>query len=388
MSGRSDGPAPAVDLSPAPGTPADAGACAPADAETRAPADVDVLIAGASFAGLAAAQALGRRALLVDPVAVGDGQTSACAAPVRVLELLGAAEAMQERHDELVLHLAGREVRWPLPEPFCTFDYRRFCLAALRASGAEVRRASVQGRCGGVVLTSAGAVRGRVLVDCSGWRAVLAGGRAAAGPGRRPRGIAFGLEAEVPRRFPPGLHFYFGPDLAPDGYAWVFPAGDVSRIGLLSYRGRTNLGAGLDRFLQRLGAPPGPRHGGFLLAGLRPPVVDGVLLAGDAAGQCLPLSGEGIRTAVWAGRACGRLARAVLDGRLSAADAQRRYRAFVAAQRRRYRALLWATLGVLVLPAPLLGALAAWCARPRPLALFMRHYLEVFAGYAAVDAAA
>ena len=43
-------------------------------------------------------------------------------------------------------------------------------------------------------------------------------------------------------------------------------------------------------------------------------VEDGVFFAGDSAGHCLPLTAEGIRTALYFGLACGRELRAVLDG--------------------------------------------------------------------------
>ncbi|HKV44217.1 MAG TPA: hypothetical protein VJT32_06010 [bacterium] len=341
----------------------------------------DAVIAGASFAGLAVAREIGGGAMLVDPEPVGEGRTSACGAPVRVIEALGARGSIQQRHDALVLHTVDREVRWALPEPFCTFDYRECCRAALVGTGARVVRASVQGRRGQTVRTSVGELTGRVLVDCTGWRAALAevGGAGGGGRGgRRPRYLGFGLEAEVDAEFPPGLHFYFWPEIVSDGYAWAFPAGRTTRIGLLSYRGRTRLGPALNEFLRRLNMPRGPLHGGFLRADLHPPVVDGVFVVGDAGGQCLPLSGEGIRTAVWAGAACGRLIRRVLDGGLTLAEAEAGYRGLAARQRRRYRMLLWATLGVLVLPPGTLGALASWVARPRRLDWVMQHYLRIF----------
>ncbi|HKX17471.1 MAG TPA: hypothetical protein VJT33_05610 [bacterium] len=317
---------------------------------------------------------IGGRALLVDPLPVGDGQTSACGAPVRVLRALGAAGSIQEVHDDLVIHTPGRDVRWRVPEPFCTFDYRACCRAAFDASGAGFVQASVRGRRGATALTSAGEITARVLVDATGWRAALAGRDGAPRGGRY-----FGLEAEVPAPFAPGLHFYFWRDAAPDGYAWVFPAGSVSRVGILSYRGRSHLGPQLDALLARLGLPPGPRHGGFLGAGLARPVVDGVFVAGDAAGHCLPFTGEGIRSAVWAGYVCGELVRRQLDGEISAAASAAEYAGYVARQRRRLRVLEWSTVAALRLPARLLGLLAACVSRPGPLGAFMRHYLATFA---------
>ena len=49
-----------------------------------------------------------------------------------------------------------------------------------------------------------------------------------------------------------------------------------------------------------------------------------MFFAGDSAGHCLPLTAEGIRTALYFGLACGRELRAVLEG---GARASRRSRA-------------------------------------------------------------
>ncbi|HLW47168.1 MAG TPA: hypothetical protein VKW09_05310 [bacterium] len=358
-----------------------------------AAASTGALVAGSSFAGLAVAQQLRNRALLIDADEIGAGQTSACGAPVRVLEGLGAAASIQDVHHDLVIHTPGRELRWPVPEPFCTFDYRACCRAAFERSGAGFVRASVQGHRGGVALTSAGEIPARVLIDATGWRAALArraadrpregasggGSGAAAAAHGSPASRYFGLEAEVAASFAGGLHFYFWPDVVRDGYAWVFPAGRVARVGLLSYRGRSALGSQLDALLSRLRLPSGPRHGGFLATRLGPAVVDGVFMVGDAAGHCLPFSGEGIRSAVWAGLVCGGLAGRILDGGLSDSDAAARYAAYARRQRRRYRVLEWSTIAALTLPPRVLGMLAAWASRPGPLRAFMRHYLSMFA---------
>lgn len=348
----------------------------------------EVVVAGASFAGLAVARELPGRAVLIDPEEVGLGQTSACSAPVSLLKTLGALESVQERHDALIIHTPGRDVTWPLPEPFCTFDYRVCCRGALAGAGAGVMRAAVLGlrrepgmrRGGTVAVTSQGEVPARVLVDCTGWRAALAG--SSCGCPRSTRDVSgryFGLESEAPVPFPPGLHFYFWPEIVRDGYAWAFPAGSTTRIGILSFRGRSRLGNAVAALLDRLGMPRGPVHGGFLRTGLRPPVADGVFAVGDAAGQCLPLTGEGIRTAVQAGRVCGSLLRSALDGQMTLGEAALRYRTFVLEQRRRYRVLEWATRAAAVLPARLLGLLAAWIGRPGPLRAFMGHYFGLFA---------
>jgi len=336
----------------------------------------DVVIAGASFAGLAAAQRLQGRTVLLDRSPLGAGQTSACAAPLGIVRAMGAQAAILQVHDALVLHTPSREAVWPLPEPFCTFDYERFCRRAFARSTAEFRQTAVLGRDGRTVLTGDGRVTGRYLIDATGWRAVLAGDRAGRTASRRM--MAFGIETELETPFPPGLHFYFLPEVR-DGYAWAFPCGQTVRFGVLSYLGRTRVAGGLETFLARFGLRPGARHGGYLASGLRPPVVDEVFVVGDASGQCLPLTGEGIRTAVLAGWKAGALLQRVLDGTCSAAAAAGEYRAFTRAARGTFRALTWATLALLLMPLPLTGTVATFLSRPRPLAGFMRRYLGVFA---------
>lgn len=339
-------------------------------------ATYDVVIAGASFAGLAAAQRLHGRTLLLDKAPLGDNQTSACGAPVSTVRAMGAEASIQQVHDALVLHTPHREAVWPLPEPFCTFGYRRFCELSFARTAAEFRQATVVRRNGHSVLTGDGEVAGRLLVDATGWRAVLAGGPASRYVNRRM--MAFGIETEIAVDFPPGLHFYFLPEVR-DGYAWAFPCGETVRFGVLSYLGRTQLGGGLSRFLARFNLQTREIHGGYLASGLRAPVMDTVFVAGDASGQCLPLTGEGIRTAVLAGFRVGELLQRVLDGEATFAQAAADYTAFTADARRRFRALTWGNIALLLMPLRLTGAAAAYLSRPGPLSGFMRHYLGIFA---------
>jgi flavin-dependent dehydrogenase len=332
-------------------------------------AQYDVIVAGASFAGLAAARRLRGRVLLVDRSPIGEGLTSACAAPVGIVRMMGAEASIQQEHAALVIHAPGRAVVWPLPEPFCTFDYRQFCTAAARGAGVEFLHASVLGRDGHRVLTSQGAFDGRYLIDATGPRAALAG------PGR-PRHAAFGLESEIAFRVEPGLHFHFVPEVR-DGHAWAFPCGGHTRFGVLSYRGRTQLLPALQRFMARFGARPGELHGGYLVTGWIPGVAGDVFVAGDAAGQCLPLTCEGIRTAVLAGSRCAALIQQVLDGTSTFAGAQQAYRAYIAEDRPRYRGLLSGNLLALALPQGWVGVSAALLARPRVLRWFFDHYFGI-----------
>ncbi len=353
----------------------------------RVDTDYDVVIAGASFAGLAVAQRLGRskaeksgtrsrRIAVLDRAPLGDGVTSACAAPVSIVHAMGAADSIWQVHDRLVIHTHSSQSVWSLPEPFCTFDYRQFCEQAFKCAGIDFIQTSVTGRSGSIVQTTTGDVSGRFLVDATGWRAVLLGGPAS--PYVNRRWMAFGIESEVEGAFEPGLHFYFLPEVR-DGYAWVFPAGGGIRFGVLSYLGRSKLHAVLEQFMGRFGRRPGAVHGGFLASGLRSPVVDGVFVVGDASGHCLPLTGEGIRTAVLAGFACGELLRGVLGGELSRTQAGNQYVEFTERSRQKFRALLWSNGVLLALPLLAVGQAAKWLSSPSLLKLFMQRYFGIFA---------
>src|SRR5688572_2937282 len=67
----------------------------------------DVLICGASFAGLAVARELagsGARVLVLDRYEIGERQTSACAAPTEWLLNLGLEGSIRQTFRELVVH--------------------------------------------------------------------------------------------------------------------------------------------------------------------------------------------------------------------------------------------------------------------------------------------
>jgi len=352
-----------------------------ANHESRVTNHFDVIIAGASFAGLAVAQRLeGRRVVLLDRAPVGRGVTSACGAPVSIVNAMGAEGSILQVHDRLILHTPAGVAVWPLPEPFCTFDYQRFCELAWARARVEFLQATVAGRSGSTVHTPLGAFSGTFLVDATGWRAALAAAPGSAYVNRR--WMAFGIESEVVCPHEPGLHFYFLPEVR-DGYAWAFPAGEGVRFGVLSYLGRSRLGSALEQFMSRFGQRPAAVHGGFLASGLRPPVVDGVFVAGDASGHCLPLTGEGIRTAVLAGFECGDLLRQVLDGGLTRDQAEAKYQTFVAKSRRKFHALTWANLALLALPRQIVSGVAEMVVRSGFLRPLLAHYLQVFDGSAA-----
>src|ERR671937_591066 len=80
--------------------------------------DCDVLICGASFAGLSVARELagsGARVMIADRYEIGERQTSACAAPTEWLEAMGTGASMRQTFDTLVVHTPFRTARFKLP---------------------------------------------------------------------------------------------------------------------------------------------------------------------------------------------------------------------------------------------------------------------------------
>jgi glycine/D-amino acid oxidase-like deaminating enzyme len=140
----------------------------------------DVLICGASFAGLAVARELagsGAAVMIVDRYEIGERQTSACGIPTLWLEALELTDALQQTFGELVIHTRHGTVRYELPWTFSTFDYRTLCgLLAEQGRPFEFETATVNGRSGNTVHTDRGDITAPLIVDALGWRRVLGGG--------------------------------------------------------------------------------------------------------------------------------------------------------------------------------------------------------------------
>lgn len=308
----------------------------------------DVIIVGGSFAGLAVASRLRGRVLLIDKDHIGEGQTSACGTLLAVPQHLGLMESVLQVQDALVFHLTDRtEVMHAGDFPFCTFDYGHFCRDFAARLDVEILRASARGVDGDCVVTDRGTFAATCTVDASGWRAVLA--RTLQPDYADRRRMSYGIETEAPSKGD-YLCFWYDPSLVPRGVQWFFPTGSHVRVGVASYMGDARLRGHLDRFVESLGVPGGRVHGGYFPAGLREPVVGNLFVVGDAAGQCLPFTGEGIRPALYFGQACGNIVQAVVDGRLSLREGLMRYHQFVARHRWMYRIMSLSQLALLRLP--------------------------------------
>ncbi len=207
----------------------------------------DVIIVGASFAGLAVARQLRGEVLLLDRNEVGAVQTSACGTPLWVPQTLGVEESVLQVHTKAVIHTSTRTVIFDVSDtPYCTFDYGTFCQGLLEQSRVRFVRAGVRMCQGERVETSEGWFSAPVVVDCSGWRSVVAQVRD--GDAERPHGVSFGLETETAYSGD-ALYFWASPQRYREGIAWLFPVGNGSRVGLGSYSAATKLKDPLRRFV-------------------------------------------------------------------------------------------------------------------------------------------
>ena len=301
-------------------------------------ADADVLVCGASFAGLAVARELagsGARTLIVDRYEIGERQTSACAAPTDWLQAMGVAASIRQTFDTLVVHTPHRTARFKLPWTFSTFDYRELCGLLFEQTDAEFETAKVEGRTGETVHTDRGDLSAPLIVDALGWKGVLADN--AYQPPEAP--LSRGLEVH-PDGGSEELEIWIDRGYVPAGYSWSFPAQDEIRIGVGSFDPRFHVKEPTVRLAADLERDAVRYQGNWIPHKLRDATEDGIFFVGDSAGHCLPLTAEGIRTAFYFGIACGRELRRVVEGTAAREQALRVYAEFSAAHEWKFRWML------------------------------------------------
>jgi flavin-dependent dehydrogenase len=174
------------------------------------------------------------------------------------------------------------------------------------------------------------------------------------------------------------MELWIDPRYVRAGYSWSFPAKDELRVGVGSFWPTHHVKEPTVRLASDLGLPAEGYQGNWIPHQLRAAVEDGVFFAGDSAGHCLPLTAEGIRTALYFGIACGRELRAVIDGARTRQDALRRYGAFSAAHARKYRWLLGAQRAVgRMTPSRSLDAVVGALQSRRIVEWIFTHYLAI-----------
>ncbi len=306
----------------------------------------DVLICGASFAGLMVARELagsGADVLLLDRYEIGERQTSACGIPTDWLTALGLESAERQRFDSIVVHTPHGSNRMPLPYTLSTFDYRELCGLLWDQCDASFETAKVNGRAANPardgdihVDTDRGVISAPLVVDSLGWRRVLAMGNGFQPPDAP---LSRGLEVH-PSGSGRDMEIWIDRKYVPAGYGWVFPAGAESRIGIGSFDPGFHIRRTTELLAEELGRDRVGYQGNWIPHKLRPATEGGVFFVGDSAGHCLPLTAEGIRTALYFGITLGSELRDVVDGRTGRDDAMADYAEFNDAHEWKFRWLL------------------------------------------------
>jgi menaquinone-9 beta-reductase len=334
----------------------------------------DVLICGASFAGLAVARELagsGARVLVVDRYEIGERQTSACGIPTEWLRTLDLMDAARQEFGRLVVHTPfGRSVL-ELPWTFSTFDYPELCSLLAAQSDHQFETAKVNGRTGDTVHTDRGDLTAPLIVDALGWRRVL-------GRGYQPPDAPLSRGLEVhPWGSGDEMEIWIDRKYVPAGYGWSFPADDETRIGVGSFDPRFHVKDTTVLLAEDLSRDAVRYQGNWIPHRLRAATDDGVFFVGDSAGHCLPLTAEGIRTAFYFGIACGRELRAVVEGRQTIASALAHYGDFSDAHRWKFEAMLLAQRVVPRVPPRLLHHSIGAMQWKRFVDWSFGHYLEI-----------
>ncbi|HXA54168.1 MAG TPA: NAD(P)/FAD-dependent oxidoreductase [Solirubrobacteraceae bacterium] len=347
---------------------------------TRLERDCDVLVCGASFAGLAIARELsghGARVLVIDRYEIGERQTSACGVPTTWLDALDLRGALRQTFGELVVHTPWRSSRWRLPWTFSTFDYPELCALMweqARGEHTEFETATVRERVGHTVRTDRGELRAPLIVDALGWRRTLSRATPIQPPNAR---LSRGLEVH-PEGDGEEMELWIDPRYIRAGYAWSFPARDEVRVGVGSFWPSHHVREPTVRLARELDLGESGYQGNWIPHQLRPAVEDGVFFVGDSAGHCLPLTAEGIRTAFYFGIACGRELRAVLAGHSTREQALARYAAFSDAHKWKFESLLFSQRAVgRLTPTRAVTMLARSFERPAVCAWAFEHYMRI-----------
>ena len=224
-------------------------------------------------------------------------------------------------------------VRYRLPWSWSAFDYRRLCELLDGQNEARFETAKVERRTEEGVLTDRGEIRAPLVIDALGWRRVLSD------PHFQPPDapLSRGLEVHPPHDGGGDeLHCWIERDVVRRGYGWHVPAGDEVRIGVGSYDPHEHVKRPTVALAEREAGQAVRFQGNWFPHRLRPAADARTFFAGDSAGHCFALSGEGIRTAFYFGIAAGREIRAVLDGEKPRDAALRSYAAFSASHRHAY----------------------------------------------------
>jgi digeranylgeranylglycerophospholipid reductase len=128
---------------------------------------------------------------------------------------------------------------------------------------------------------------------------------------------------------PHRLNFYFGREIAPGGYLWMFPKGENTvNVGLGVRNTKKTAYQYLNQFISRFdGVTPVELNvGGVPLSGpVDKTYTHGFLVVGDAAGQVDPVTGGGIHITAFCGKIAGQIAAKAVKNEDTSESVLKRY---------------------------------------------------------------
>jgi digeranylgeranylglycerophospholipid reductase len=299
----------------------------------------DVVIAGAGPAGLAAAESVaqsGASVLIVEQNReIGSPARTTGGSFIQDMQDLGIPARLYHPIRRCRYISPNNSVTFDYPDPVtCVLDVRGvFQFLAERAieAGAKI---SVGATAGEPLLTNAvvtgvhiktatepnNIVNSKILIDATGYRSQLLK-QSAVSPGSKRFGVGSEYDLYAPHCNQDEAVLIVGSQIAPAGYAWVFPWGRKrvrAGVGILHTDSAEHPDKYLDVLLSRAaefgvdlrGAQPVEYHYGLVPSDgvLDTFTGDGIMAIGDSAGQACALVGEGIRWAIRAGRMAGAVA--------------------------------------------------------------------------------
>ena len=294
--------------------------------------DFDVAIVGAGFAGLVAAKSCSEKGIkcivLEKSPEIGFPIRTSGGTWIETLEHFNVPRSL---YNPVFIskfispnNLAMFNYREPVAAVIDVHGVRQFLAKEALKHGAEIRVATTvkdvivsEGRVAGV-MTNIGPIRAKVVIDASGFDSVIAK-KVGLHKGFRRFGVGAEYEIFAPNFDKKQVMFFVGSKFVPSGYGWVFPSVDSMvrvGVGIIYPDEKADPKKRLTQLLNSLedygiyAENQIEFHTGIIPSEglIKKTVADGLIVAGDAAGQPFQLAGEGIRVSMLIGQIAGEVA--------------------------------------------------------------------------------